>query len=35
MGKSVEVYIDDMMVKSKLVPDHIEDLSNVFQILRK
>ncbi|XP_030923551.1 uncharacterized protein LOC115950498 [Quercus lobata] len=35
MGKSVEVYIDDMVVKSKLVPDHIEDLGNVFQILRK
>ena len=35
MGKSVKVYIDDMVVKSKLVPDHIEDLGNVFQILRK
>ncbi|XP_050248421.1 uncharacterized protein LOC126695638 [Quercus robur] len=35
MGKSIEVYIDDMVVKSKLVPDHIEDLGNVFQILRK
>ena len=35
MGKSVEVYIDDMVVKSKLVPDHIEDLGNIFQILRK
>ena len=34
MGKSVEVYIDDMVVKSKFVPDHIEDLGNVFQILR-
>ncbi|XP_030928630.1 uncharacterized protein LOC115954818 [Quercus lobata] len=34
MGKSVEVYIDDMVVKSKLVPDHIEDLGNIFQILR-
>ena len=29
MGKSIEVYIDDMVVKSKLVPDHIEDLGNV------
>ena len=35
MGKSVEVYIDDMVVKSKLVADHIGDLGNVFQILRK
>ena len=35
MGKTVEVYIDDMVVKSKLVADHIRDLSEVFQILRK
>ncbi|XP_030923438.1 uncharacterized protein LOC115950369 [Quercus lobata] len=35
MGKSVEVYIDDMVVKSKLVADHIRDLGDVFQILRK
>ena len=29
MGKSVEVYIDDMVVKSKLVADHIrQSLSN-------
>ena len=35
MGKSVEVYIDNMVVKSKVVPDHLEDLGNVFQILRK
>ena len=35
MGKSVEVYIDDMVVKSKLAPNHIEDLGNVFRILRK
>ena len=35
MGKSIEVYIDDMVVKSKLVADHIKDLNNVFQILRK
>ena len=35
MGKSVEVYIDDMVVKSKLVADHIRNLGEVFQILRK
>ncbi|XP_030942146.1 uncharacterized protein LOC115967230 [Quercus lobata] len=35
MGKSVEMYIDDMVVKSKLVDDHIRDLGEVFQILRK
>ena len=35
MGKSIEVYIDDMVVKSKLVPNHIGDLVDIFQILRK
>ncbi|XP_030959341.1 uncharacterized protein LOC115981328 [Quercus lobata] len=35
MGKIVEVYIDDMVVKSKLVADHIRDLGEVFRILRK
>ena len=35
MGKTVEVYIYDMVVKRKLVADHIRDLGDVFQILRK
>ena len=35
MGKSIEVYIDDMVVKSKLVTNHVRDLGNVFRILRK
>ena len=35
MGKSIEVYIDDMVVKSKLVSDHVKDLGDVFEILRK
>ena len=35
MGKSIEVYIDDMVVKSKLVPNHVRDLGDVFRILRK
>ena len=35
MGKSIEVYIDDMVVKSKLVFEHVEDLGNIFEILRK
>ena len=35
MGKSIEVYIDDMVVKSKLVFNHIRDLGDVFEILRK
>ena len=35
MGKSIEVYIDDMVVKSKLAANHIRDLGEVFRILRK
>ena len=34
MGKNIEVYIDDMVVKSKMESEHIWDLSNIFQILR-
>ena len=34
MGKSIEVYINDI-VKSKLVPNHVKDLSDVFRTLRK
>ena len=34
MGKNIEVYIDDMVVKSKIVSEHIGDLTNIFKILR-
>ena len=35
LGKNVEVYIDDMVVKSKLVFEHLTDLANIFEILRR
>ena len=40
LGKNIEVYIDDMMVKSKVVKskvvsEHVGDLRNIFEILRK
>ena len=35
LGKNVEVYIDDIVVKSKLVSEHIGDLRSIFEILRK
>ena len=35
LGKNIEVYIDDMVVKSKEVSDHVDDLGNIFEILRK
>ena len=35
LGKNIEVYIDDMVVKSKVESKHIDDLGNIFEILRK
>ena len=35
MGKSVEIYVDDMVVKSKVVSEHLGDLGNTFGVLRK
>ena len=35
LGRSIEVYIDDMVVKSKVVSEHVEDLASIFGILRK
>ena len=35
LGKNIEVYIDDMVVKSKEVPDHVDDLRNIFGTLRE
>ena len=35
LGKNVEVYIDDMVVKSKLVSEHLADLTNIFEILMR
>ena len=35
LGRSIEVYIDDMVVKSKVVFEHVEDLTSIFGILRK
>ena len=34
LGKTVEVYINDMVVKSILAEDHLRDLRAVFNILR-
>ena len=35
LGKNVKVYIDDMVVKSKLVSEHVGDLTSIFEILRE
>ena len=33
IGKTMEVYIDDMLVKSKLVVDHVKNLDLMFKVL--
>ena len=35
LGKNIEIYIDDMVVKSKMVSEHLGDLRVIFEILRK
>ena len=35
LGKSIEVYIDDMVVKSKVVSEHVRDLEDIFEVLRR
>lgn len=33
--RMTEVYVDDMLVKSRKVVDHIRDLSEMFDVLQK
>ena len=35
LGKNIEIYIDDMVVKSKMISKHLGDLRTIFEILRK
>ena len=35
LGKNIEIYIDDMVVKNKMVSEHLGDLQTIFEILRK
>ena len=34
LGKTMEVYIDDMLVKSKQRPDHVTHVQEAFDLLR-
>jgi len=34
-GRTMEVYVDDMLVKSKKAEDHLENLAEMFHVLRK
>ena len=35
LGKNIEIYVDDMVVKSKVVSEHVGDLGTIFDILRE
>ena len=35
LDRSIEVYINDTVVKSKVMSEHVEDRTNIFEILRK
>ena len=35
LEKNIEIYIDNMVVKSKVESEHVNDLGNIFAILRK
>ena len=35
IGRTMEVYVDDMLVKSKLAKDHIQDLDQMFKMLHR
>ncbi|KAL0355804.1 UNVERIFIED_CONTAM: Transposon Ty3-G Gag-Pol polyprotein [Sesamum radiatum] len=35
IGRNIEVYVDDMLVKSKKAEEHLKDLEETFSVLRK
>ena len=35
LGKNIEIYVDDMVVKSKVVFEHLGDLDSTINVLRK
>ena len=35
LGKNIKIYIDDMVIKSKAESEHVNDLENIFGILRR
>ena len=35
LGKNIEIYFDDMMVKSKMMSEQLGDLDSTFNVLRK
>ncbi|KAK4397356.1 hypothetical protein Sango_1572200 [Sesamum angolense] len=35
LGRNMEVYVDDILVKSKEARNHVEDLEETFVVIRK
>ena len=35
LGKNIEIYVDDMVVKSKVVSGHLGDFGGIFDVLRR
>ncbi|KAL0434615.1 UNVERIFIED_CONTAM: Retrovirus-related Pol polyprotein from transposon opus [Sesamum radiatum] len=35
IGRNMEVYVEDMLVKNRKAPDHVKDLEEMFSLLRK
>ena len=35
LGRTIEVYINDIVVKSKIMSEHVKELTNIFEILMK
>ena len=35
LAKNIEIYVNDMVVKSKVVSEHLGDLGNIFDVLRR
>ena len=35
LGNSIKIYVDDMVVKSKVVSEHVGDLDSTFNVLKK
>ena len=35
LGKNIKIYIDDIVMKSKMVSEHLRDLRAIFEILKK
>ena len=35
LGKNIKIYVDDMVVKSKMVTEHLGDIGDIFDVLRR